>query len=306
MRVARLLSIIIYLLNRDLVSAAELARRFGVSSRTIQRDMSTLEEANIPIFAVQGPQGGYGILDTYKLDKQLLNRDDLYYILMSLQGVGASFHDDKVTATLEKVRTLVPDAFFAERDEKLSVDFSMLDGGTAQRHVFDTLKYAVDKEYQIRFDYLNNHLEPTTRTVEPMTLAFHWRALYLYGWCGLRQDYRLFRLSRIQKLEVLPQHFQRRSQTFHAFIKQLTFDNLVDITLDVIPEARDLIEAYTQPSHIQENPDGSLRITAAMPEDAFLYSYLMSFGRAIVVVSPAHIRQKLAAEAALLVEQYRT
>lgn len=67
MKIDRLLSIIVYLLNRELVSARELAERYGVSVRTIQRDIETIDLAGIPIMSVQGPHGGYGIIDTYKL-----------------------------------------------------------------------------------------------------------------------------------------------------------------------------------------------------------------------------------------------
>ena len=63
MKIDRLLSIVVYLLNRDLASAGKLAERFGVSVRTIQRDMEAINLAGIPVISVQGPLSGYGIMD---------------------------------------------------------------------------------------------------------------------------------------------------------------------------------------------------------------------------------------------------
>lgn len=87
-KIDRLLSIIVYLLNRDLVSARELAEMYGVSVRTIQQDMETINLAGIPIISVQGPHGGYGIIDTYKIDRQFVTIDDLFYIVPFVSDPG--------------------------------------------------------------------------------------------------------------------------------------------------------------------------------------------------------------------------
>lgn len=87
MRIDRLLSIIVYLLNRDLVIARELAEKYGVTPRTIQRDIEAICLAGIPIMSVQGPHGGYGIMETYKMDRQLVTVDDLFYIITALSGI---------------------------------------------------------------------------------------------------------------------------------------------------------------------------------------------------------------------------
>lgn len=90
MKLDRLLSIVIFLLNHELVSARTLAERFGVAVRTIQRDMDVINLAGIPIVAAQGPYGGYGIMENFKLDKRLLGADDLFNIVTALKGIASS------------------------------------------------------------------------------------------------------------------------------------------------------------------------------------------------------------------------
>ena len=298
MRIDRLLSIIVHLLNHDVVSAAALADRFGVSPRTIQRDMETIELAGIPIFTVQGPRGGYGIMETYKLDRQMLTVDDFYYIVTALKGVGETLVDQRLDGTLEKVRALLPDRrvdFFSDRDEKLSVDFSMLGGDQRNRATFRTVKEAVEVERLLRFSYTNNKLEQTTREVEPMTLAFRWRSWYLFAWCTLKGDYRLFRVSRMRETEILPRRFRRRSGTFEEFAdRHVAGSQGLELTLDFDPAMAVVVREYYPEDACKELPDGTLRVTTCMPEDGWLYGYILSFGRFVRVVAPERLRRTIA------------
>ena len=95
MKIDRLLSLVFTLIDKDNVTAKELSKKYGVSVRTIQRDIDTLCAAGIPITASQGAYGGYGIMDTYKINKQFVNTDDLFFILSALESLDASFSDKK-------------------------------------------------------------------------------------------------------------------------------------------------------------------------------------------------------------------
>ncbi|KWX85667.1 hypothetical protein AMQ83_23380, partial [Paenibacillus riograndensis] len=87
MKMDRLLGIVVYLLNRETVRARELAEKFEVSPRTIQRDMASISLAGIPVGSQQGLNGGYYIMDSYKMNRQLLQSEDYTYILAALKGL---------------------------------------------------------------------------------------------------------------------------------------------------------------------------------------------------------------------------
>lgn len=310
MKIDRLLSIIVYLLNRELVPASKLAERFGVSLRTIQRDMETIELAGVPLYAVQGPRGGYGIMESYKMDRQLMGVDDFYYIVTALKGVAETLEDDGLDTTLEKVRALVPRQrldLFAERNEKLSIDFSMLGGDPRHRETFRSVKEALEAERLLRFTYTNNKLEESTRTIEPMTLAFRWRAWYLYGFCLERDDYRLFRVSRIKEPEILAARFRRRAQSFEEFIESNPESrpaNSLEFTLRFSSVMRAMVEEYYPEENCRLLEDGGLEVTARMPEDGWLYGYILSFGEYVEVVAPEHLRHKIAETARQIAQKY--
>jgi len=322
----RLLSIIIYLLNRDLVSARELAQKFEVSVRTIQRDMESIELAGIPIMTIQGPSGGYAIMDSFKLDRQLVSTDDLFFIITALHGIESSLPAGSISGTIEKMNSLLPhetertdgtDAAgdpvnlkelkarkggrnqdcYSSRREKLSIDFSAFGGSERQREVFRQLERAIESEVLVRFSYLNNRMERTERVVEPMTLAFKWRSWYLFGYCTLRSDFRLFRLGRIREVELLTRKFRRREKRFDQFFEENNpweaSGEWIDISLKFDPYIRPMVEEFYEREKTEEGPDGSLIAHMRMPEDGWVYGLILSYGKFVEVLEPAKLRETI-------------
>lgn len=101
-KVERLISIIMILLKKDVVSSTDFAQLFNVSKRTVLRDMETLSLSNIPIYAVNGVYGGYGIMNEYKVDKRLLSSTDLLNILTALGGLEQILISEEVERTIKK------------------------------------------------------------------------------------------------------------------------------------------------------------------------------------------------------------
>jgi predicted DNA-binding transcriptional regulator YafY len=309
MRIDRLLSIIILLLNRDLVRARELARRFGVTVRTIQRDMQSLQEAGIPIVTIQGPNGGYGIMNTWKLDRQLITIDDLFYMLTALGSIKETLPDDGLDETLEKVRTLLPaerEGEIDERRQRLYVDFSMLAGRRRDDAVFDVIHRAVDQCRVLQIDYVDSKLERTTRAVEPMTLVFRWRSWYLYAFCLLRNDYRLFRMSRIENPVLIGRRFVRRDRPVERYLEDLDRSGSlkgIKLVLKFDKRMASLVKDVFADSVTEECEDAFI-VRTSMPEDGWLYGFLLSFGTFLEVLEPAHLRRILAAEGEKIAELY--
>jgi len=309
-KIDRLLSIIVYLLNREFVSARVLAERFGVTVRTIQRDMEAIELAGIPVVTVQGPNGGYGIMENYKLHNQLVSVEDFYYIVTALKSVSDTLADEKIDNTLEKIKNLMPQrqsGFLSERNDKLSIDFTMLGGDPRHQESFKIAKEAVDSERLLSFTYTNNKLESKRRTVEPLTIAFKWRAWYLFAWCREKEDYRTFRISRMRDPEILPSRFTRREISFDEYIENQDRNGTLrqtELTLQFDPFMRSLVEEFHCPENCSEGPDGSLIVKTAMPEDGWMYGFLLSYGDYVTVLDPPHVRENLKLAAEKIAKKY--
>jgi predicted DNA-binding transcriptional regulator YafY len=309
-KIDRLLSMIVYLLNRDLVNARELAERYGVSVRTIQRDMETIALAGFPILSVQGPHGGYGIIDTYKLDRQIVTIDDLFYIITSLSSIGSSLTDRKISETVEKMRNLLSgrdEPALTEKHQKLFVDFSLLGGAKQQPELFRTIEAAVNGGRLLRIRYTNNRLEVSERIVEPMTLVFKWRSWYLFAYCRSREDYRLFRLSRIRNPEILEERFRRREKTAEQYLGETEkrgWGTTVDLVLAFDPKVRSLVEEYFTGERMEVDQSDRLIVHATMPEDGWVYGMILSYGSMVEVLSPPRVRKAICSLAAEIRGKY--
>lgn len=124
MKIDRLLGIVIYLLNRDVVSARTLAEKFEVSQRTIQRDIDALNLAGIPVVSFKGTNGGYGIAEGFRIDRQIASNEDYLHIITALKGLCSGYDSKKLNATLEKLMTLIPSRHGLK--QKLFLDFGVL------------------------------------------------------------------------------------------------------------------------------------------------------------------------------------
>ena len=310
MKIDRLLSILIYLLNRDLVSARELADHFEVSLRTIQRDMDTLTFAGIPIRSVQGPKGGYGIMDRYKLDRQLVNTSDLFFILTALESIGSTFKNKEMQGTLEKIKTLVRDhqsTDIKKLRDQLYIDFGAFSIGKNSSELFYLLEESIEKQRLIAFTYTDSFSRDTRRTVEPMTIVFKWYSWYLFGFCRLRDDYRLFRLSRMQNVQSMRERFVRRDGTFEA-LSHISHApdgrEWIDAVFKFHGSMRLHVEDYFRNDKIDTTDDGSLRVKVRLLEDDWLHGMILSYGDRIEVLEPASLRQTILKKSQTILKKY--
>ncbi|MBP1755092.1 MAG: hypothetical protein H6Q59_1490 [Firmicutes bacterium] len=194
MKLDRLYAITIYLLNHGKTSANELARHFEVSQRTIQRDIDALCQAGIPVVALTGTNGGYEILDTFRMGQHAATEEDYTHILTALKGLATAIHDPKVNATVEKFSSLIK-----EGSHGVILDFSILREG--DERILQLLKSAVQSKLVVRFSYTNADNETRTHMVEPIAVIYRWYAWYLLAYSTVKEDYRFYKLVRIQNLE---------------------------------------------------------------------------------------------------------
>ncbi|GAA4866032.1 YafY family protein [Paenibacillus vulneris] len=312
MKLDRLLAITMLLLNRKRVGAQELAERFEVSLRTIYRDLEALNQAGIPIVSFAGASGGYEIMDQYRLDRQFLSLDELQSIIIALKGVGSSFGDQDTSILLDKVGALMARSERHEMDhwsQQVMIDLNPWHGGQAEKEKLGVLRAAARDAKVIRFSYTSSQGDSSERMCEPMGVVLKGYVWYLYGYCRLREDYRIFRLTRIEHLTVLDEAFTRRSKTMDQldfrWSRQEEPPRLVSLVLRFQPRAKARLQDYFCFGDMVTEPDGTILVTAKQPDEPWLYGMLLSHGADVKVIEPESVARKVQEMAQKIVDQYQ-
>ncbi len=298
MQESRLFKIIYELLNKGQVTAAELAGKFEVSVRTIYRDIDALSEAGIPVYAEKGRKGGISLLDNFVLDKAILSERERQDILAALQSLSA-MGDTCDKATMEKLTAL----FQLPDDNWYEVDFSRWGETTQDNEKFETLKKAVLRHRCVRINYVGAYKAESSRIIHPLKLLYKSRAWYVKAYCTEKKDFRLFKLSRIIRWELLEEEFIPVS--YPELLKETATSerDLDPVVLRFPREVAYRVYDEFDVSNIQEQENGDLLVTAFMPQDAWLTGFLLSFGTQVEVVSPIYLREVLAAQAKEIYEK---
>ena len=197
MKLERLLGITTCLLNRKTVSARQLADRYEVSVRTIQRDIATLHAAGIPVVSLPGQCGGYGIADGYTLSRQLTTPGELRLLSLALGGISTAWMNETITRVQEKLVTLHGGTPQDSASTPIFLDFSAYRESPAIDRHLAALDAAIQNRRSVRFSYAADGHPARSRSVEPLALQLKWHAWYLFAWCQDRHGYRLFKLARI-------------------------------------------------------------------------------------------------------------
>ena len=145
MKVGRLVSIIMILLDKKRIGAQELADIFEVSPRTIYRDIDAINMAGIPARGTPGAGGGFEIMQEYKMDKRVFSADDLCTLLMGLSSLPGMVQGGQLVHALAKVRSFIPADWAEEIELKASqicIDFSPWRGNSNMQAYIETIKTA--------------------------------------------------------------------------------------------------------------------------------------------------------------------
>lgn len=297
MRIDRMLAIVVMLLNRERITARELAEKFEVSIRTIYRDIEAVNQAGVPIVSYPGNDGGFGILENYKIDRQLLTFNDMLAILSALKGVNTTLADREIETAIEKISSLVPKDKTTElelRFEQLVINVSPWGFKDEDQKKLKEIYQAIINSKLLRFKYRNTKGEKIFRVIEPMTLLFKGYAWYLLAYCRLREDFRSFKLSRITELTVLDEEFVRKKHPNRDFDVPGNQNQIpIHLKLKFSPKVRSYVEEYFEVDNITYQEDGHLIVSVDWPEDEWVYAHILSYGENVEVLEPLTIREKI-------------
>jgi len=300
MKLDRMLGILTVLLQNDRVTAPELAEKFEVNRRTIGRDIDALCMAGIPIVTHQGVGGGISIAEGFKLDKSVLTADELSGIIAALKGIGSVSEQSQIERTLDKLHAGAGTVL--SLSEPIIIDLASYYKLQLTEKI-EIIKRAVLSRRLIEFDYFYEKGE-SRRRIEPYFVIFQWSSWYVFGFCPLRQDWRMFKLTRLWNLSMCDDTYTARDippekRDFGAhFSDDIPFAAIFDPSVKY-----QLIDSYGLDC-FTETDDGLLFEFGFTNRD-YLIGWLLGFGDKVKVLEPLDIVEGLQTAAKNILERYK-
>lgn len=309
-RLARLLTMVPWLLNRQGIDIDEAAGTFGVSTDQL--------EADLQLLFLCGTPGGYhdDLIDaTWEEGRVYLSNADtiarplrlgvdealtLMVGLRALAEIPGIDDGDAIVRALAKLEQATGTAAAEAAHVGVTMKVDERTAPEDQAGLLTDLRRALAEHRRVHLAYVVPSRDETTeRDVDPMRVVALDSLWYLEAWCHRAQDVRLFRLDRITAHEVLdvdgtpPAEAQPRDLDSGVF--QPAADDL-RVTLDLAPQARWVADYYPLESR-EEAPDGHLTVVLATADPAWVVRLVLRLGSGARVVEPGFVARQVQAAA---------
>ncbi len=294
-----LFGILISLLGRNLTSREYLARKYEISERTVSRYIDTLCAAGVPIGSIYGPNGGYYVAGEFKIDKAYFTKDELRAIISSLKATSV-INDSLTNIIIDKFEHLSrrnnETSDYVIKNDTLVIDAGSWTNPELFRNRIDEINKAIYSTKTLNITYVDRYNTPSERDFDPYAVALKEGVWYVYGWCHKREDFRLFKLSRIRNIRQTDKEFTRKESDVYSALKgHFDPDTVVSLEFEFSSLIYDEILEWLGSDAIED--DGTIyRAKTEIYGGKTLISKLMSFGSSIRVLSPRSINRELIEE----------
>lgn len=301
-RIDRISAILIQLQSRRVVKASDIAERFGISLRTVYRDVKTLEEAGIPLIGEAGV--GYSIMDGYRLPPVMFTREEATAFLTAeklMENLTDPLSEEHYKSAMYKIRSVLR---LAEKDFLENIDGHIevfksrrIPGDKLSHNPLQLILKGIAQKNVLAMRYFASYSqEYSERCVEPVGVFYQDNYWHLIAWCRLRNDYRDFRLDRISGISITDEQFKTQHPNLKDYIARSAKEkNLQTVIIRV--------EKKVLP-HINEQKYYSGFVSefeiGGMVEMTFLSDFLEGFARWVMmfgdmaeIISPDSLRERV-------------
>jgi predicted DNA-binding transcriptional regulator YafY len=280
-----------------------LAKKLGVSVRSLHRYIAMLDEMGIPVYSERGPSGGFSLVRGYKMPPLIFTPEEAVTVCLGAEltkEMWGRLYEEAAQGAIAKIENVLPDE---QRDEVAWARRALVTSGLHYPGLADcapllqTVRGAIRSQKRIRIQYQGSQqTAPLEREVDPYALANSRGWWYVVGFCRLRNDVRSFRVDRILTLEVMDAGFER-PEDFDArkYLIPEPRGALIRGTLRFAPAAAHLaLNNRAWWESVEPQPDGSVRAAFSMPDLLWAASLAFSYGPAVTVEEPEELRRLVA------------
>ena len=253
--------------------------------------------AGIPIRSIPGVGGGFEIMPDYKLDNKVFSTADLSAILMGLSSLSSVVRGGELANALEKVKSFIPAEKAKDieiKSNQICIDLSSWTGNRTIQPYVKIIQAALQNHTLLSFAYTAHHGKKTIRTVEPYQLVLKGSRWYFQGYCRTRNDFRLFRVSRMSELQMkretfIPRDFQKPILDFEEIAEAMQTNIKIRIHQSVL----DRVLEYCPYDRFVPDDDAYYIVNFPFIENDYHYDILLGFGDKCECLEPLHIRAEM-------------
>lgn len=308
MKYETMLKILFLLLSKGKVSAKYIAQRFEISTRTVMRYLDTMSLANIPIIADSGRNGGFYIADSYKLPANFLTEKEFNAVVNSLTSYNQNMQNKSINSAIDKLLSIKSQdkRTVDVKSGNLIIDGSSWNGNDTAKNVISLISEAIEDNKKTLIGYADRNGDETIRVIEPHVIILKQGLWYVYGYCHLRNAFRMFKVSRITFADVKAETFEKRKVEINSLTNGKWFENLPaeQITLGISKSAKSEVEEWLGVDKVF-TLDGKLVAQANLPYDEWLISKILSFAGRVTVIAPQKLKNDVLTMAQNVVSIYK-
>jgi len=303
-----MLKILFELLSKRCVKASYLARKYEVSVRSIHRYVNALEMAGVPIYSIRGNNGGFAIVDTYRLNSTFMTESEFTQTINALSAITESVPNKVLSSAVKKLQSIIKNEYSGL---KISSGNLIIDAGpwgdtVGYKSKLKVLQDAIEQNKVLSITYHDRNGEISTRDIEPHVIVFKQGLWYVFAYCRLRNDFRFFKTGRIEQATILSDKFVRKDISkldlpIDYWIESVKAEKIV---LEVEKSCISDVEEWLGVENVKRT-DGKFIVTASLPYDNGLVSKILSFGNGITVLEPNKLKTEIVSQSKNVLEKYK-
>ena len=299
--------ILMELLAKKCVTASYLAEKFGVSRRSVYRYISAVENAGVPIYHLRGQDGGFGIMDTYKITSTFMTVNEFEQVIKALTAITEGIPDKVLDSAIMKLKATVKNEFsgFDIKSGNLIIDGGPWGDAQGYKSKLLVIKQCIEDKKQLFIRYHDRSGKVTERVIDPYLIVFKQGLWYVYAYCNLRKTFRFFKTGRIERAAVLDSAFIRQDISRQELPLDFWHNNTAarDVVLEISPKCLSDAEEWLGIENVHSERDKYIA-RIKLPYDDGLVSKIMGYGDGIKVLSPKELQDKIKECAAGLIKLY--
>ena len=291
-----MLKILFELLSKKTVKASYLADKYEVSIRSIHRYIQCLEFAGVPIYTTRGNNGGFSVVDTFRLPSTFMTKTEFDQVINALSGIIEGIPNKHIENVINKLKSNIRNEYsnLNIQSGSLVIDAGPWGDSVGYKSKLLVIQKSIDGCKKLLINYHDRNGEVTSRIIEPHVIVFKQGLWYVYAFCHLRNEFRFFKTGRIEHATLLDEEFVMQKLS-NKDIPLEFWDNsklTKNVVLEIDKKCLSDVEEWLGIENVKEI-NGKHIASVNLPFDEGLVTKIMGFGDGIKVLEPTELKLKI-------------